>query len=274
LLAVADTDGDLKEARIRRAAPLAPSDLETLFADALVDEDICEWSARDRAVLARRRRRFGALALEDRPWRDAPPDRVAAALADGVRDLGLEALPWSPAARRLRARVAFARAAGVAALPDWSDAALLANLHDWLAPHLAGLRDAQGLKRLDLAAALDAGLDWPARQALDAAAPSSWTTPAGSRAPVEYGEAGPAVAVRVQELFGLDMHPALAGRPLRLELLSPARRPAAVTSDLPGFWRGGYQDLRKDLRGRYPRHPWPDRPWEAEATQRAKPRGT
>lgn len=272
-LAVADTDGDPREARIRRALPLSASDVETLFPASIRDEDVCEWSPRHRAVVARRRRRLGALALEDAPWRDAPTDAIAGALAEGVLDLGLDALPWSDAAMRLRARVAFAREADEPGLPDWSDVALLGRLDAWLTPHLGGLRSADDLKRLDLAAVLDASLDWPSRQSLDRAAPPRWTTPAGTRAPIDYSGEGPSIALRVQELFGLDVHPTIAGRPLRLELLSPARRPAAVTSDLPGFWRAGYQDLRKDLRGRYPRHPWPEEPWRAEPTTRTKPRG-
>jgi len=273
LLAVADTDGDPREARIRRASPLAPSDLEALFGEAIRWTEVCEWSPRERAVVARRRRMFGALALEDRPWRDAPEAARAAAMGEGVRALGLGALPWTGAAARLRARAAAAREAGVSGLPDWSDAALEADLETWLVPHLAGVRDAEGLARLDLAAILEATLDWDARQALDAAAPAAWTAPTGTRLPIDWGAETPTVSVRVQELFGLDSHPVVAGVPLRLELLSPARRPAATTTDLPGFWRGGYADLRKDLRGRYPRHPWPERPWDAAATTRAKPRG-
>ncbi|MEM6743812.1 MAG: ATP-dependent helicase HrpB, partial [Pseudomonadota bacterium] len=269
LLAVAETDGDPREAKIRRAAPLAQSDVEDLFPDAIETVELCEWSSRDRAVRARRQRRLGALALDDKPWKDAPPQAVAAALADGVRDLGLSALPWTDAARRLRARVAFARDAGVPGLPDLSDDALAETLDDWLTPHLAGLRTAGALKRLDLTAALEAALDWPARQALDQAAPSHWTAPTGTKAPVDYGRDPPAMQIRIQEVFGLDVHPTLAGRPLLVDLLSPARRPAATTQDLPAFWRAGYLDLRKDLRGRYSKHPWPDRPWEAEPTTRA-----
>ncbi len=276
LLAVADTDGDLREARVRRAAALSASDLEDLFADRLSEAEVCEWSPRDRAVVARRRRMLGALALEDRPWRDAPPEARAQAMADGVRALGLGFLPWAGAADRLRARAAFARAHG-ADLPDWSDAALEASLDAWLTPHLADIRSAEGLSGLNLASILEGGLDWPRRQALEAAAPAVWVAPTGTRCPIDYGREPPAIEVRVQELFGLDRHPTLttaAGEvPLLLDLLSPARRPAATTQDLPGFWRGAWADVRRDLRGRYLRHPWPERPWEAEPTARAKPRG-
>ena len=140
------------------------------------------------------------------------------------------------------------------------------------------MRRADDLASLDLVSALEARLDWPARQALDAAAPAAWTAPTGTRCPIDYGREPPAVAVRVQEVFGLDTHPCIgtaAGRaPLLMDLLSPARRPAATTRDLPGFWRGAWSDVRRDLRGQYLRHPWPERPWEADATSRAKPRGS
>ena len=277
LLAVADTDGDPREARIRRAAPLAASDLDDLFGDRIRAENTCEWSPRDRAVLARRRRMFGALALDDRPWPEAPEDARAAAMAEGVRALGLACLPWSPAAARLRARAAFARGHGES-LPDWSDEGLMASLDQWLTPFLGKMRGVNDLAGLDLAAILEGGLDWEARQALDRAAPGAWTAPTGTRCPIDYDRDPPAISVRIQELYGLDRHPSLrtaAGdTPLLLDLLSPARRPAATTQDLPGFWRGAYADVRRDLRGRYLRHPWPDAPWEAEPTQRAKPRGT
>lgn len=276
MLAVAETDGDPREARIRRAAAISEAEVTDLFGARVRWEEVCAWSPRDRAVLARRRRMFGALALEDRPWKDAPAEARAAAMADGVRALGLDALPWEGAAARLRARAAFARAHG-AALPDWSDAALLAGLDDWLTPHLGGCRTAEDLKGLDLAAILEGTLDWPQRQALEAAAPAVWAAPTGTRSPIDYGREVPAVSVKLQEVFGLDRHPAVgtaAGEvPLLMDLLSPARRPAATTRDLPGFWRGAWADVRRDLRGRYLKHPWPERPWEAEATARAKPRG-
>ncbi|MGM0586521.1 MAG: ATP-dependent helicase HrpB, partial [Pseudomonadota bacterium] len=275
MLAVADTDGNPREARIRRAAATSEAEVKDLFGDRVRWVDVCEWSAKDRAVVARQRKMFGALALDDRPWKGAPEEMRAAAMADGVRALGLDALPWEGAARRLRARVAFAREHG-AELPDWSDGALLETLDDWLTPHLGGCRTAEDLKGLDLAGMLEGTLDWPQRQALEAAAPAVWVAPTGTRCPVDYEGEAPAVSVRLQEVFGLDAHPEIgtaAGRvPLLMHLLSPARRPAATTRDLPGFWRGAWGDVRRDLRGRYLKHPWPERPWEAEATARAKPR--
>ncbi|MFT6228196.1 MAG: ATP-dependent helicase HrpB [Paracoccaceae bacterium] len=273
-LAVADTDGDLREAKIRRAAALTRADIEDLFADRLEDVHLCRWNPRDRTVEARIQRRLGALALEDRPWTDAPEDARAAAMAEGVRALGLGCLPWTPAARRFRARVEWARRAG-ADLPDMSDDGLLAGLDDWLTPHLGRIRGAGELARLDLAAILEGTLDWAAGQALDAAAPPKFTAPTGTKVPVDYDRDPPAIAIRLQELFGLTVHPSLGPRriPLLIDLLSPAGRPVQTTADLPGFWGASYADVRRDMRGRYPRHPWPDDPAAAPPTTRARRRG-
>jgi ATP-dependent helicase HrpB len=227
-------------------------------------------------VRARERVMLGALALEDWPWRDAPPEVVAAALCAGLRELGREALPWTPAARRFAGRVAWLRAHGVAELPDLSDEGLLAGLEDWLAPHLAGMSRAEDLGRLDLRAALVGRLDHGERQMLDGLAPAEITAPTGTRLAVDYGGAAPSVAVRLQEMFGLTRHPTVGADevPLVVELLSPAGRPVQTTADLPGFWASSYADVRRDLRGRYPRHPWPEDPAAAAPTRRAKPRGT
>lgn len=275
LLAVADTDGDLREAKIRRAAPLTRGDLEDLFADRIEDVHLCRWNPRDRTVEARVQRRLGAIALDDRPWRDAPEDARAAAMAEGVRALGLSCLPWTPAAQRLRARVGWARRAGVQGLPDMGDEALLATLDDWLTPHLGRIRGAGELGRLDLAAILAGMLDWAAGQALDAAAPSKFTAPTGTKVPVDYDRDPPAIAIRLQELFGLTAHPSLGPKRIALliDLLSPAGRPVQTTADLPGFWASSYGDVRRDMRGRYPRHPWPDDPASAPPTTRARRRG-
>lgn len=274
LLAVAETDGDPREARIRLAAPLAETELRALHAGRLVTRRICEWSRRDRAVIARERLMLGAIALEDRVWRDAPPEALAAAMAEGVREMGLDALPWTPAARRLRARVEWLRAQG-ADLPDMSDAGLLARLDDWLRPHLAGMRRASDLAALDLAAILAGLLDWPQRQLLDREAPAEFVAPTGSRLPVDWSGGAPGIRVRLQELFGLTEHPVLGPRrcPLVIELLSPAGRPVQVTADLPGFWASSYDDVRKEMRGRYPRHPWPEDPTRAAPTRGTRPRG-
>jgi ATP-dependent helicase HrpB len=225
-------------------------------------------------VRARERLTLGALALEDRPWNGAPPEAALAAMLEGVAELGLGALPWTPAAERLAARVEWLRAQGED-LPDFSEAGLAAGLADWLGPFLVGMTRAEDLGRLDLRAALEARLGHDGRVRLDRLAPAEIVAPTGTRLPIDYSGAAPKVSVRLQEMFGLTEHPCVGpGRvPLAIELLSPAQRPVQTTSDLPGFWRASYADVRRDLRGRYPRHPWPEDPAAAEPTRRAKPRG-
>jgi ATP-dependent helicase HrpB len=272
-LVAADLDGDPREALIRRALAVSEAEIRALHAERLHHARSAEWSRRDRAVLARERLMLGAVALEDRPWRDAPPDAVAAALLDGVRDLGLDALPWTPAARRLQARIEWLRARGEN-LPPSDDAGLLAGLGDWLLPCIAGMSRQVDLATLDLAAILAGRLDRDQARTLERAAPAVVTAPTGTRLPIDYAGA-PSVSVRLQELFGLTEHPCIGPdrTPLVLHLLSPAQRPVQTTSDLPGFWASSYADVRRDLRGRYPRHSWPEDPAEAEPTRRAKPRG-
>ncbi|MBP7003654.1 ATP-dependent helicase HrpB [Amaricoccus sp.] len=273
-LVAADLDGDPREAAIRLAAPLTEAEIRALHADRLRRETTCAWSRRDRAVRARERLTLGAVALEDRPW-TAPPEAIAAAVAEGVRDLGPDALPWTPALRRLAARVEWLRAQSEP-LPDFSDAGLTADLDDWLAPFLAGITRAGQFDRIPLGAALDARLGRDSRLRLDRLAPPEIVAPTGTRLPVDYAGAAPSVAVRLQEMFGLTVHPTVgpARTPLVLELLSPAQRPVQTTADLPGFWASSYADVRRELRGRYPRHPWPEDPAAAAPTRRAKPRGT
>jgi ATP-dependent helicase HrpB len=275
LIVATDLDGDPREARIRQAIPLADSALRRLFAPLIQRRDVVEWSKRDRRVIARQQQVFGALVLDDRPFPDALPDALARAAADGVRELGLEALNVSDAARRLRARVEFLRAEG-AALPDLSDAGLMASLDRWLTPHLAGRRTAADLAALDLYDPLRQNLTWEETQLLDRLAPPHYETPLGRRVPIDYDGGAPAIALRLQELFGVTTHPTVGPKrlPLRLTLLSPGAKPVQVTQDLPGFWATSYADVRRDMRGRYPRHPWPEDPTQADPTTRAKPRGT
>jgi ATP-dependent helicase HrpB len=272
-LVAADLDGDPREALIRRALPVSESEIRALHATRLVRTQTAEWVRRDRAVLARERLMLGAVALEERPWREAPAEALTAALLDGIRELGLDALPWTAAARRLQARIEWLRARSVA-LPASDDAALLACLDAWLAPWLAGMSRADDLAKLDLAAALSARLDRDEVRTLDREAPAAVTAPTGTRLPVDYA-GKPSVSVRLQELFGLREHPCIGPdrTALVLHLLSPAQRPVQTTADLPGFWASSYADVRRDLRGRYPRHPWPEDPAAAEPTRRAKPRG-
>ena len=185
-------------------------------------------------------------------------------------------LPWSKAQLQLRNRVMFLRRAESDEWPDLSDDALSRTASEWLAPFLTGKTSLQQIGVDDLAAALDAVLPWTLRKRLDAEAPTHFAAPSGSQVPIDYeADEGPKLSIRVQELFGLAVHPTIAGGrvPLLIELLSPAHRPVQMTRDLPGFWRGSYKDVRTDLRGRYPKHPWPDDPLTAPATRRAKPRG-
>ena len=193
-------------------------------------------------------------------------------LAEGIVSLGLDRLPWTKALRQWRDRAMFLHRAQPEEWPDLSDAALAASAGEWLAPHLLDKTTLAALSADDLATALSALLPWRLRRRLDAEAPTHFEAPSGSRAPIDYTEEGPKLSIRVQELFGLDRHPSIAGGrvPLIVELLSPAHRPVQVTRDLPGFWRGSYAAVKAEMKGRYPKHPWPDDPLSAPATRRAK----
>ncbi|MCC1491959.1 ATP-dependent helicase HrpB [Cognatishimia sp. F0-27] len=268
LIVVTDTDGNPREARIRQAIAISESALRDLFSDQIRWADQCVWSKRDRRVVARRQERLGAIALDDRLWKDAPEDAIARAMLDGVRDLGLR---MNDAAKRFCARVMLGRAEGIA-LPDMREQALMDTLETWLLPYIAGVKSADDWNRFDLLPALRARLDWDQTQALDRAVPSSFETPLGRRIPIDYSGEHPEISLRLQELFGQTTHPSVGGVPLRITLLSPAQRPVQTTMDLPGFWDGSYADVRKDMRARYPRHPWPEDPREADPTLRAKRR--
>ncbi|RYG90958.1 ATP-dependent helicase HrpB [Loktanella sp. IMCC34160] len=270
LIVATDLDGNPREARIRQAVAITEAEVRGLFADQIHWAEVCDWSRRDRRVLTRRQERLGALVLDDRTWPDAPDAAIARAMCAGVRDLGLR-LP--PAAMRFRARVELVRAGG-AELPAMDDATLLAGVEDWLAPYLAGVRTAEDWKRFDPLPALRAMLDWGQMQALDAAAPAHFETPLGRKIPIDYDSDPPQISLRLQEMFGVTRHPTVGRTPLKVTLLSPGQKPIQVTSDIPGFWATSYADVRKDMRGRYPKHPWPEDPTEADPTLRAKPRGT
>jgi ATP-dependent RNA helicase HrpB len=270
LIVVTDTDGDPREAKVRLATAMSEAELRAVHGDAIHWVRVCDWSKREGRVVAREQERFDALVLDDRAWRDADPEAVARAMLDGVRELGLRP---SDAARRFMARVELVRG-GKVELPEMTEAALMDSLEDWLLPHLRGVRSAADWKRFDILEALRARLDWGQMQALDTAAPAHFTTPMGRKAPIDYGGEAPEIAVRLQEMFGVTRHPMVGRTPLRVTLLSPAGRPVQTTTDLPGFWDSSYGDVRKDMRGRYPRHPWPDDPRAAQPTLRAKPRGS
>lgn len=268
LLVATDLDGDLREAEIRQAAPLTEAELRAIHADRIHWRAICDWSKRDGKVQARRQEVFGALILDDRPWPDAPPEALARAALDGLRQIGPT---WSPAARRLAARIALCRRDG-ADLPD--PAALLDG--EALLPFLTACRTESDLRGLDLTEPLRALLGWEGVQLIDRLTPSHFETPLGRRVPIDYEGEAPGIELRLQELFGVTDHPVVGPKrlALRITLLSPGGKPVQVTSDLPGFWANSYADVRRDMRGRYPRHPWPEDPREADPTTRAKPRGT
>ena len=274
-LVAAELDGRRPESRIFLAAALSPEEIEAHFANEIVAEDVLGWDDATRAVVARRRRRLGALVLKETTLHDPDPDAVARALMEGVRREGLDRLPWSETARGVRARLAFLHGLDPG-WPDVSDEALAADLDVWLGSRIGGLRRFDDLQRIDLGELLLDRIPWDRRAVLDEWAPTHVQVPSGSRIPVDYADpATPVLAVRLQELFGLTETPAVGrGRvPLTLHLLSPARRPVQVTRDLAGFWRTAYFEVRKDLKGRYPRHHWPDDPLEAEPTRHAKRRG-
>lgn len=270
LIVVSDTDGNPREARIRQAIAISEAEIRALFADQITWVDLCDWSKRERRVVTRQQERLGQITLQDRIWSDAPEDAVARAMLDGVRELGLK---LSKGAARLVARVTVARAGGID-LPDMSEAALMEDLEIWLLPFLTGIRTAEQWKAFDPHDALVARLSWEQTQALDRAVPASFVTPLGRKIPIDYSGEHPEITLRLQEMFGQTSHPTVAGQPLRVTLLSPAQRPVQTTMDIPGFWETSYADVRRDMRGRYPRHPWPEDPREADPTLRAKRRGT
>ncbi|MCC7348853.1 MAG: ATP-dependent helicase HrpB, partial [Variibacter sp.] len=262
-IAVAELTGSAAQGRILLAAAIRRDEIEARFADRIVDREEISFDPASAALRARATRRLGAIALSETTRPVAPTDETARLLAAGILKLGLARLPWSKPLLQWRDRVRFLRRHAGAEWPDLSDDALAATADAWLAPALAGKAALAELSADAFGHALQGLLPWSLRARLDADAPTHFDAPSGSRVPIDYdAPEGPKLAIRVQELFGLDRHPALAGGrvPLVVELLSPAHRPVQVTRDLPGFWRGSYAAVRSELRGRYPRHPWPDDP--------------
>jgi ATP-dependent helicase HrpB len=229
------------------------------------------------ALRGRRRKSLHAITLSEAPMALSPSASTAKIFADGLVAAGLDKLPWSKSSRQWRDRVAFLRKAEGDSWPDLSDAALAADTDNWLMPVLYDKTALKELSSGELSDAVMALLPWELRARLEREAPTHFEAPTGTMLAIDYeAEQGPTIAVRLQELFGLNTHPSIArgAVPLVLELLSPAQRPVQVTRDLPGFWRGSYAAVRSDLRGRYPRHPWPEDPANALPTRRVKPRGT
>jgi ATP-dependent helicase HrpB len=276
-LAVAEIAGGAASARILAAAPIVLAEIEEVASERMTEAEEVTFDRDARALRARAVRRLGALVLSERPLPVPATEEAARRLARAIAGLGLDALPWSKALAQWRERVTFLRHAEGEEWPDLSDAALTHTIEEWLAPHLVGKTALVEIGQDDLSAALKALLPRHLQRRLEAEAPTHIEVPTGSRVAVDYGAPeGPALAVRVQELFGLDEHPSIAGGrvPLILHLLSPAHRPIQITRDLPGFWRGSWAAVRADMRGQYPKHPWPDDPLSAPPTRRAKPRGS
>ncbi|HEY0197482.1 MAG TPA: ATP-dependent helicase HrpB [Rhodanobacter sp.] len=274
-LVVLDLRHEARDSLILVAAPLDPRVLERDCPTQFVRERVLRWNDQRSAVEAFEEQRFGAIVLERRSVQVKPEDAQQALLA-AVRSRGLQALPWSAGTQRLRARMQALRAwMPERDLPDVSDAALLASLEEWLAPYLAGKRGLDALGGEELSQALASMFDYEQRRLLDAQAPESLVVPSGQSRRLEYPQGeSPVLAVKLQELFGLADTPRVGGGriPVTLHLLSPAGRPMQVTQDLKGFWERTYPEVRNELKGRYPRHPWPDDPWTATPTHRAKPR--
>ncbi len=273
-IVAAQLDDRKPEAQVFLAAAIDEDDVRWLFADQIASEESVDFDDATGTVLARRVERLGAILLRESSIAAPSEESFRAALLHAIRRRGVATLPWADGARRIRERMAFV-AVNDREWPDVSDDALAARLDEWLGPSLAGVRRLSALQQVDLADALLSLLDWRQRRALDALAPSHVVVPTGSRIPIDYSDPlAPKVAVRLQEVFGLTESPrVLDGRvPVTMQLLSPAHRPVQTTRDLAGFWRTSYFDVRKDLRGRYPRHEWPEDPLTAAPTKRAKPR--
>jgi ATP-dependent helicase HrpB len=273
-LAVAELTGSAAAGRILAAAPIALAEIEAHFAGRIAAREDIACDTASMSLRGRKSRRLGAIVLSEAPVAVEPSFETAKLLADAVAAAGIDRLPWSKALKQWRDRIMFLRASEGDEWPDLSEAALAKTARDWLAPSLSGKTALGELTPDEFAAALSNLLPWPLPRRLDAEAPTHFAAPTGSHVPIDYAaEGGPKIAIRVQELFGLDRHPMIAGSkiPLVIELLSPAHRPVQTTRDLPGFWRGSYAAVRAEMRGRYPKHPWPDDPIAARATRRAKP---
>ncbi len=274
-IVAAHLDGQAREARVFLGASIAQAEIEALMAGQIRREPELLWDSAQGAVIAREQRRLGALVLDEKALPKPAPEVLLPVFLQGLREAGLQALPWTDGLRQWQARLELMQGLEPESWPDVGEAALLASLADWAGPYLAGYSRLGQLSGFPLHDALTGLLDWQQQQALNRLLPPSLVVPSGSVVGIDYcAEHGPVLAVKLQEMFGLSQTPRLAeGRiSLLIHLLSPARRPVAVTADLASFWQNAYTEVRKDLRGRYPKHPWPDDPWTATATHRAKPR--
>ncbi|MCO6187936.1 ATP-dependent helicase HrpB [Rhizobium sp. L1K21] len=275
LIVVADATGKAGKTRILSAAAISRQDIEDRLPGAIITGEQSYFDRQSRQVRARRSTRLGAIIFEETPLPAPTGDAAAKALAEGLRALGLDAIDFGKEALQLRERIGFLHRSLGSPWPDVSDNALLEGLDDWFVPFQSGVRSLDKVTPASLKQGLHALVPFDLQRDLNVLAPTHFETPAGQRHPIQYEGEEPLLSVRVQELFGLKAHPSIAGGrwPLLLELTSPAHRPIQTTRDLPGFWAGSWKDVRAEMRGRYPKHPWPEDPAEAEATHRAKPRG-
>ena len=276
-IAVGELTGTAASGRILLAARISLEEIEAQFGDLIESTEEISFDRNAMSLRARRKRTLHAITLSEAPMPLSPSAETARVFADGLIAAGLDRLPWSKAAKQWRDRVMFLRKAEGESWPDLSDTALAAQSEQWLVPALYDKTSLKDFSAGDLSDAVMTLLPWELRARLEREAPTHFEAPTGTMLAIDYeAEQGPTIAVRLQELFGLNTHPSIAGGavPLVLELLSPAQRPVQVTRDLPGFWRGSYAAVRSDLRGRYPRHPWPEDPATALPTRRVKPRGT
>ena len=273
-IVAADLDGERREARIFLAAAYDLATLLDQYAAQVHTRKILDWDARRQAVVAERELRLGALVLKSEQLSAPDPADIASALIKGIKLAGIGCLPWTQDVRRWQARVLFVHRVGAGGpeWPDVSDLQLAGSLEEWLSAHLSGITRLADVKKVDLQAALAGMLDWRQRRALDELAPTHLTVPSGSRIRLDYSGETPVLAVRIQEMFGGTDTPRVGGgsQPVLLHLLSPAGRPMQVTADLAGFWTRGYPEVKKDLKGRYPKHSWPDDPLHAKPTRRTK----
>ncbi len=272
-IVAAHLDG-INEARIFLAAGIQREQLLEFHADLIREKTYVSWDKRNACVLARRQQCLGEIVIDDETWQEAEPEAVQNALLDGIREPGLDCLPWTSTSRELQARVSFLHEQFDSAWPCFKDAVLLETLDDWLAPYLNNMSRLSHLSKLDLHSILLARLPWDLQRQLDALAPTHISVPSGSRVKLDYTQRPPVLAVRLQEMFGLIDTPRIAHGKIAvlLHLLSPARRPLQITQDLAGFWLSSYHAIKKEMKGRYPKHHWPDNPLEAQATARVKPR--
>jgi ATP-dependent helicase HrpB len=273
-LVASELDDQGMESRIFLAAPIELSELQDNFQELMTMELLIAWDKETQSVRARQCEFLGAIMFKETFPNKTDPAKVLAALLLGIQDEGLAILPWTRAAKQLQERLCFMHLHDNR-WPDASDAALKASLDDWLAPHVYGMKSRSDLQRLNLYTLLEGIMSWEQRNELNDFVPTHITVPSGSRIPVDYNDpSAPALAVRLQEMFGLGHTPRIAGGKvaLTLHLLSPAQRPVQVTRDLSSFWRDAYFEVKKDLKGRYPKHYWPDDPLAALPTNRAKPR--